>query len=146
MSKDERIADYIARNPAASDRTIAKNLARHGVKVADVEAVRNGIPCEATAKPSAGKKSGRKGRSFEDFQRTHDVTHIIVAKVAELLPTDGDEYFTDHEFREACGCPIHTWRRFADDDRFGPWRLVRGQHNYWAPKTMIPKMRQILGI
>jgi len=40
MTNEQRIAASLQRNPSASNHTIAKNLSRHGVRSADVQAVR----------------------------------------------------------------------------------------------------------
>lgn len=137
MTTEQRIAASLDRNPAASNSTIAKNLARHGVKASDVEAVRE------SAKAPQDRPAGR---TLDAFRAVHDVAHIIETNVEAHLKDSASEYFTDHEFREICGVPAGNWRRFADDTKFAEHRLVRGSHNLWASKKMIREMRRILGI
>lgn len=137
---DQRIEAALRAYPNKTNREIAKNI--HGATSAAISVVRSLI----TGVAAPPRKSKRPNRTFAAFQAANDITQIITRKVAELLPPDGEEYFTDHEFREACEVGIGSWRRYADDDRFTPHRLVRGQHNYWAPKPMIQKMKLILGI
>ena len=150
MTTNERILSSIKKHPGYSDYKIAKNLRR--VSVQDVAYARLNLgrttsDRDEPAKPALPKQAKPKAaRTFASFQAANDVSHIIARKVSELLPANGEEYFTDHEFREVCGVAIGSWRRYADDDQFSAYRLKRGQHNYWAPKTMIPKMRMILGI
>ena len=135
MTKEERIAASIGKNPGSPNHTIAKNL---GVRSHEVQAVRDSLG-EPQSKPTAG-------RTLDAFRAVHDVAHIIETNVEIHLRDSAEEYFTDHEFREICGVPSGNWRRFADDTKFAEYRLVRGSHNLWASKKMIREMRKILGI
>jgi len=135
MTLDEKIAASIARNPSASNSTIAKNI--KGSTAGDVARVRGDFSPPTPAKS---------GKTLEAFRAVHDVMHIIERNVGLHLKESAEQYFTDHEFRELCGVPAGNWRRFADDASFAEYRLVRGQHNLWASKKMIREMRRILGI
>jgi len=147
MTNTQRIQEALARNPHFTDKQIAKNLGRHGIRVADVRQVRGpGTPAIAPRPAAKERRTSQSGRSLDAFRKQHDVSFIIDEHIKSHLHEKADAYFTDHEFREICGVPSSNWRRFADDTRFADHRLVRGQHNLWASKRMIQEMRKIIGI
>jgi hypothetical protein len=124
--------------------------ARSGMSQREI-ALKHGV-CKTTVNNvlrSDGAKSAprkpAKARSFEEFRSRHDLSHIIKARVKELLA--GDEWYDDADFRELCGVPVAQWRRYADSGEFSEHRVVKSNRiNAWAPPKMARQMREVLDI
>jgi hypothetical protein len=90
-------------------------------------------------------KKPRKGHSLDEFRSQFDITKKIDDKVAELLPDDREEYFTDDEFRQLCGVSVQNWRRHAELDRYRAYQFRKPNFHAWAPKPIVAAMQEITG-
>jgi biotin operon repressor len=96
--------------------------------------------------PQVAKRTttpARAGHTLDDFRSKFDVGAMIEAKVAELLPEDGEQWFHDSDFRVLCGVSIQNWRRHADE--YPQYQFKKGKFHAWAPLHMVEEMQTLTG-
>lgn len=133
------IADKIRQYPTKENHEIAKCLARHGVKAADVATVRGG---GASPEPQQAPVAKPRVRSLSDFRRAHDVPQKIRDTIANLR---ADGYVTEEELRQLCEVPHQHWRRNAELPEFAANKFRLEGTTYWAAPSTIKSMKQITG-
>ena len=152
VTKEERIRRAIRKYPERSNYHIARNLYRTtSVEVASVRQNMTGLqPEQQTDRSALPLKEQTSpsmlpvGRSMVEFQRQHDPETLIDAAIKQHLSRRG-HYFTDQEFRELCGVNLNRWRRFADLEKYRPYRFVRGKFNNWAHPEDVLQMMRVTG-
>lgn len=136
------IADKIAQYPQKNDHQIARCLARHGVKAADVSLERDRIADKADEPVNKVTVARPRVKTLADFRRAHDIAQKIRDTVAAIR-TDG--YVTEEELRQMCEVPVAHWRRHADLPEFSVNKFKLDGTVYWAKEAAIKQMKQITG-
>lgn len=121
-------------------RTITVESARFQYK----QAKRGAPSANGRSRPRRPRKTAKRGHTLDDFRAKFDITKKIEDKVNELLQ-DGEEYWTDDEFRGICGVSVQNWRRHAELDRFKPYQFKKPGFHAWAPKDVVEQMKEITG-
>lgn len=103
---------------------------------------KTGVDPNRSKRPAVAKK---KGHTLDDFRNQFDVTKKIDDKVEEFLTDDGEEYWTDDEFRQLCGVSVQNWRRHAELDRYRKFQFKKPNFHAWASPKMVEAMQEITG-
>lgn len=131
MTKEERIAESIARRPEAANHSIARNLWRHGVTAADVEAVRHA----AAGGAAKASRKAPKGVALKDLRVLSRRPADSAARHIKMLPHGRG--FSPKELSDLWVLSEDTIRRHAKD--LGALRWVEIEEDRWEQMVMHPE-------
>lgn len=120
MKTNEEIAQYILSNPTRTDREIAQNLRRHGVKREIVARVRESMKAAPCVSQRIGRPIDALIEQFDDVAK--------VQKTMKAMPRKS--YMEDDEMRRANHIGLERWRSVRQHSALTKFifKLPNGRH------------------